>query len=125
MNISWQFDVAIYRANGHDKFGESKGWRFVGKSKGGAVKFDIGKGRANSKTTSRSTGAASTGKADLEVFDAYIVMPPDAPVRLDDIILIKGVKLEVISVRTNWGLHGRQGTLEVGAVASDLSEFGE
>lgn len=120
MHIDWQFEVIIYRAYGYDQYAEPK-HKFFGKSKGGAIKFDIGKTRANSKTTSRSTGAASSGKADLDDFDAYIVMPIDANVKVNDLLLINGVKLEVTLVRRNWGLRGREGTLQVGAVAWDLS----
>ena len=49
------------------------------------------------------------------LFDAVLVVPLEAAVQLDDVLILEGQKLKVSSVHRRWGLRGRPGHLEVGA----------
>lgn len=51
--------------------------------------------------------SGSRGKASLELFDAVLVVPLEAAVQLDDVLILEGQKLKVSSVHRRWGLRGR------------------
>ncbi|EMA2752290.1 hypothetical protein U2H75_003024 [Escherichia coli] len=110
MKVSWQTEVAIYRFGIKNVYGEAK-LQFVKKTKAGVVKFI----QSQEKSSVRADSSGSRGKAHLELFDAVLIVPLEAAVELDDVIIIEKQKIKVSSVHRRWGLRGRPGHLEVGA----------
>ncbi|HAO7436654.1 TPA: hypothetical protein IRA83_004759 [Escherichia coli] len=110
MNISWQTEIAIYRFGAKNVYGEAQ-LQFIRKTNVGVVKFE----QSNEKSSVRADSSGSRGKASLELFDAVLVVPLEAAVQLDDVLILEGQKLKVSSVHRRWGLRGRPGHLEVGA----------
>lgn len=110
MNISWQAELAIYRFGAKNVYGEAQ-LQFVRKTSAGIVKFE----QSNEKSSVRADSSGSRGKANLELFDAVLVLPLEATVQLDDVLILEGQKLKVSSVHRRWGLRGRPGHYEVGA----------
>lgn len=110
MNVSWQTEISIYRFGVKNVYGEAQ-LQFVRKTNVGVVKFE----QSNEKSSVRADSSGSRGKANLELFDAVLVIPLEAAVQLDDVLILEGQKLKVSSVHRRWGLRGRPGHLEVGA----------
>ena len=90
MNISWQAELSIYRFGSKNVYGEAQ-LQFVRKTKVGVVKFE----QSNE--------------------NAVLIVPLEAAVQLDDVLVLEGQKLKVSSVHRRWGLRGRPGHLELGA----------
>ncbi|EBE2364541.1 hypothetical protein DHU27_19430 [Salmonella enterica] len=110
MNISWQTELSVYRFGSKNVYGEAQ-LQFIRKTNAGVVKFE----QSNEKSSVRADSSGSRGKANLELFDAVLVIPLEAAVQLDDVLVLEGQKLKVSSVHRRWGLRGRPGHLEVGA----------
>lgn len=110
MNISWQAELSIYRFGSNNVYGEAQ-LQFVRKTKVGVIKFE----QSNEKSSVRADSSGSRGKAALELFDAVLIVPLEAAVQLDDVLVLQGQKLKVSSVHRRWGLRGRPGHLELGA----------
>lgn len=91
-------------------YGEAQ-LQFVRKTKVGVVKFE----QSNENRPSGQI-AGSRGKAALELFDAVLIVPLEAAVQLDDVLVLEGQKLKVSSVHRRWGLRGRPGHLELGRI---------
>ncbi len=92
-------------------YGEAQ-LQFVRKTKVGVVKFE----QSNEKSSVRADSSGSRGKAALELFDAVLIVPLEAAVQLDDVLVLEGQKLKVSSVHRRWGLRGRHGHLELGRI---------
>ncbi|MEX6316108.1 hypothetical protein AB6G19_23200 [Providencia manganoxydans] len=111
MKISWQSKATIYRKSaGANIYGEPT-LSFAGKSPVGFVKFI----ESYDKSSVRADSSASGGKADIDLFDAVLIFPKTANLKIDDVLLIEGVKLEVKRVHNRFGLRGKAGHFEVGA----------
>ncbi|ELD1608235.1 hypothetical protein HVX40_24290 (plasmid) [Escherichia coli] len=110
MKVSWQTELSVYRLGMKNIYGEAQ-LQFVRKTKVGVVKFEI----SSEKSSVRADSSASRGKSMLELFDTVVVVPLEAEILLDDVLIMEGQKLKVTSVHRRWGLRGRPGHLEVGA----------
>lgn len=110
MHVAWQTELAVYRKGGMNIYGESK-YQFVRSTKVGVVNFTEGVVRSSV----RADSSGSRGKADVETFNAVLIVPLAADVKLGDVLVMSGTKLLVASVERRWGLRGRPGHLEVGA----------
>lgn len=111
MKISWQTSAAIYRNCGYNLYGERRLIR-VGSSRIGVVRFVDG----IQPSSVRADSSMSRGKAELDVFDAVFVFPLDAAVKNEDVLVVEGVKLLVTQLHRRFGLRGKPGHLEVGAM---------
>lgn len=110
MHVAWQTSVALYRKGSMNIYGESK-YHFMRSASVGVVNFTEGV----VQSSVRADSSGSRGKADVETFNAHLIAPLGSGVKLDDVIVMEGVKLVVVSVQRRWGLRGRQGHLEIGA----------
>lgn len=110
MHVAWQTELAVYRKGGMNIYGESK-YQFVRSTKVGVVNFTEGV----VQSSVRADSSGSRGKADVETFNAVLIVPLAVDVKLDDVLVMSGTKLLVASVERRWGLRGRPGHLEVGA----------
>ncbi|CDL80979.1 hypothetical protein [Xenorhabdus szentirmaii] len=111
MKFSRQSTATIYRKSETlSMYGEPKLF-FAGKADVGIVRFI----EEYDRTSVRADSSASRGKADMELFDAVIIFPKSSKLKLDDVLLIEGVKLEVKRVHNRFGLRGKEGHFEVGA----------
>lgn len=90
MNISWQAEMAIYRLGSKNVYGEAQ-LQFVRKTNVGVVKFE----QSNEKSSVRADSSGSRGKANMELFDVVLVVPLEAAVQLDDVLILEGLKLKV------------------------------
>lgn len=111
MKISWQSEATIYRKSDRTNMYGEPVLSFAGKSPVGFVKFI----ESYDKSSVRADSSASRGKADIDLFDAVIIFPKTANLKIDDVLLIEGVKLEVKRVHNRFGLRGKPGHYEVGA----------
>ncbi|GAA0353338.1 hypothetical protein L9H26_18750 [Morganella psychrotolerans] len=111
MKISWQSEATIYRKSEKTNMYGEPALSFAGKSPVGFVRFI----ESYDKSSVRADSSASRGKADIDLFDAVIIFPKTANLKIDDVLLIEGVKLEVKRVHNRFGLRGKPGHYEVGA----------
>lgn len=111
MKISWQTTAAVYRNCGFNLYGERRLVR-VGTSPVGVVRFVDGL----KSSSVRADSSMSRGKAELETFDAVLIFPLEAAVKNEDVLVVEGVKLIATQLHRRWGLRGKPGHLEVGAM---------
>lgn len=111
MKVSWQTTAAIYRNSGFNLYGERRLVR-VGMSSIGVVRFVDG----IQSSSVRADSSMSRGKAELDTFDAVLIFPLESAVKNEDVLVVEGVKLLVTQLHRRWGLRGKPGHLEVGAM---------
>lgn len=110
MNVAWQTTLALYRRGGLNIYGEPK-LQYLRNSTVGVVRFIEGV----VQSSVRADSSASRGKADVDTFNAILILPLETDARVDDVIVMEGKKLNVVSLHRRWGLRGRPGHLEIGA----------
>ncbi|MEQ0090217.1 hypothetical protein [Klebsiella sp. GG_Kp143] len=110
MDISRQLEGSLYKKVGMDLYGEAK-YEFAAPVKMGVVSFID----SMDKTSVRADSAASRGKAEIALFDAVFIIPITATVDKEDVLVVDGKKLRIVSIHRRWGLRGRPGHYEVGA----------